>query len=142
MADAKKRSDSPELFGKTAALALCVCLLAGLAGQTAFTFHDTLIRLRLEKIVEPTGVGDASFFTPPGPLDPQKPVAFFQGKSLFMVSSAPIKLHDSKAIRVGMDDSGSSVIYRPSDSAAVVKGSPEYLLKIDRDRYMKVKSAQ
>ena len=47
MADAKKRSDSPELFGKTAALALCVCLLAG-SGQTRQDFGATGHPVRAE----------------------------------------------------------------------------------------------
>src|SRR5438067_5308922 len=101
-------SDAAENLTSSAwAPRLAVALIAGFALVAAFTFSDRAHRVSLERMDEPTAVGDTRFVAPPASA--KTPLGSFHGKPL--LGTQRVKGRDTAMRKVGLDDSGAFFIY-------------------------------
>src|SRR5438309_9016306 len=100
------------MLGKKVALIFGAALLGGFALIMAFAIYDKSQRAVLERVEEPTAVGDNAWFHPPEKFDSSAVFATYEGQPLYPTGADRYDLRDSKMIKVGMDDSKSFWIYK------------------------------
>lgn len=139
------QSSPPEIAHDTAAKRIATALLVGVAGVAAFTFFDQQRRAVIERVDEPTAVGDTHFVAPDNAAaaatTAAKPLATWKGRAL--IAAERVKIHDNRMLRVGTTDDGALSIYRVDDSAEknkerAGKQRDVFFLKASTDQYIKV----
>src|SRR5438552_75371 len=106
MTDAPSNATSNAWAARVAAT-----LVAGFVLVAAFTFYDHAHRAALERVEEPTAVGDTHFAKPPP--NANATVGKFEGKNLFVEKS--VKARDSKMLRAGREENGAFAVYRSAE---------------------------
>jgi hypothetical protein len=134
------QSQSSEMTYTTGARRIAIAMLLGFAMVAAFTFFDHQRRSAIERVDEPTAVGDAHFVAPENAAA-AKPLAAWKGRAL--VGSESVKIRDNRMLRAGTADDGALSIYRLDESAEknkdrVGKQRDVYFLKTGVDQYVKV----
>lgn len=121
--------------GKKWAIGLGTALLLAFGLTIAAGFRDAARISTLEKIDEPSAVGDHAFFPRPDKISPEKPVLSLGGQPLIALDTA--KGRDGLMLKAGMDDSNSFFVYR----ARVPKKDEQdlYFLKLADGQYLKVR---
>lgn len=131
MAPAEKEATSIEPW----AAGIGLGILAVVGCVAAFTAWDRAETGRLERVTEPTAVGDTAFVKePPGGTGPLG--LTLEGRTLEMVKEA--KVRDGKLIREGKDDSGRYSIYRGEDEKAGIEKGQLYM-KTAPNEFIEVK---
>ena len=122
------------------AVRLCAALLIGFAFVTAFAGYDKLRLAQLEDVEEPTAVGDAAFFKPPGKFDSGAVFVKLGGQPLHPTGTERYALRDAKMIRAGIDDSKAFRLYKSTERGGrdgdffFLKVAPGQYLEMSRER--------
>jgi hypothetical protein len=109
---------------------LGAALVAGFALVAGVAAYDHAHRAELERVEEPSAVGDAHFISLPG--EAAGTFGAFQGSPLH--GTRRIKRRDSKMWKAGLDDSGTFYIYRSTDP----KENGTLFLKIANDTFLEL----
>jgi hypothetical protein len=126
-------------FGKSAAAWLCLLLLAGFAVITLSALRDRARLGTMEKMAEPTAVGETRFFRIPAAADAKTPVAVFENRPLFLAGLEKIKQSDSRMRKAGEDATRSFFVYQSADAKREETGF--YFLKTAPGEYLKAAPA-
>lgn len=122
-------TEENDSFGYAWATRLSGALLLALAVVSVFTFLGRSHRLNLERVDQPTAVGDL-YFVPPA--EPNTPLGTFRGQPLIVAER--VKERDSAMLKEGLDDSQSFTVYRSSDP----EESSTFFLKVAEGSYLKI----
>lgn len=134
------QSQSSEITHDTCAKRIAIALLVGFTVVAAFTFFDQQRRAAIERVDEPTAVGDKHFVTSERAAT-ATPLAIWKGRPL--IGSERVKVRDNRMLRAGTTDDGTLSIYRLDESAEknkerAGKQRDVYFLKVGTDQYIKV----
>ena len=132
------KAGTAELPWKKAAMALVACFLVGYAVQLGVTVLD---RGDLESVVQPSAVGDSSYFAVPETLAVGDALATYEGQTLVAAARAPEKASSFSMIRIGREDSGAFDVYRAGDESDETLRDV-FFLKTAPRRFLRVRVAE
>jgi len=139
--------EQPRIFARPVAIRLGEAVLISFAVVILLAGMDKAQRGRLESFQEVTAVGDRAYFELPGTLQkPFQPVTSFRGQSLSPTSAEPVKIRDTKMIRLGRDDSGRHFVYASREPVPPAEGEVEakeesfFFLKLEPGEYLKTRA--
>jgi hypothetical protein len=140
--------DKSRIFAHAVAVRLGEALLIGFAVVILFAGLDNAQRRGLETVQEVSSVGDRVYFRiPEERTSPPVAAVIFRGDQLLPVSYEPVKIRDTRMIRLGMDDSGQYAVYgsreglSPENAGIGAQADKFLFLKVAPDEYLKTKSA-
>jgi hypothetical protein len=115
-------------YGLMAAFLVC---LIGVSWAVGLDWQN---RSEIEKITQPTAVGDPVGIVFDPKADPAKEVLRWAGISYYPLPNGVVSLPESNALKVGMDDSGKIRLYRDAHrmkgNQIVVKIGPNQFLRL------------
>lgn len=101
-----------KLPGEKWAYGIMAGFLVGLLLVALLVFADNRNRLMLERISQPTAVGDPITLRYDSKQNPGKEILRWKGEAYFLQTNEPLKLAESDAIKIGMDDSAQIQLYQ------------------------------
>jgi uncharacterized protein (DUF58 family) len=93
---------------------------------------DSEQRSRLERMIEPTAVGEPVSLKIDPRDNPGRSVLNWKGQPCFLRTNQPVKLPESDAYKVGRDDSGQIALYQIKQQ----RDRRVVLVKIGRDEFL------
>ena len=124
------------VLGAKCVVRLCAALLTGFAFVTAFAVHDKARLAQLEKVDEPTAVGDAAFFKPPEKFDSGAVFVKLGGQPLHPTGTERYALPDATMIRAGIDDSKAFRLYKSTERGG--RDGDYFFLKVGNGQYLEM----
>jgi hypothetical protein len=129
---------SEKILGHAWAARIAATLLLGYAAVALFAAHEKSQRAELERVAEPTAVGDTAYFPLPRPWDVKKPLAVFEGTPLYFMDWS--SLPDSMMQKAGRADSAAFMVYK--FHPATSQTQTLYFLKVNTNLYAAVRPEQ
>jgi hypothetical protein len=129
---------SEKILGQAWAVRIAAALLLGYAAVSLFAAHEKSQRAELERVSEPTAVGDTALFPLPKPWDVKKPLAVFEGTPLYFLDW--VRLPDSVMQKAGRPDSAAFTVYK--FLPATPQPQTVYYLKVNTGLYAAVQPGQ
>jgi hypothetical protein len=129
-----------EIAYRRYAMLIAGALAVGLAAVVAHSASLNGKRGELERWSERTAVGDKELY----PMGEQAPPLVFRGKPLTPTSGEPHEMRETRAIRVGDDDSHHFRIYIHRDNLPREgeTADPTYLVKVGPNSFLKLQAAE
>jgi hypothetical protein len=127
-----------KISGQAWVARIVAALLLGYAVVALFAAREKSQRAELERVIEPTAVGDMSFFPLPQPWDVKRPLAVFQGTPLYFHDWS--RLPDSLMQKAGRSDSAAFTVYK--FHPATPQSEEIFYLKVNTNLYAAVQPKQ
>jgi len=119
------------IFGSKAALAFGIVLIGGMSVVSLLAFQDEPKLSTLEKLDNPTAVGDPVTATIPANRD--QPIATVHGKPMY--AGVRDKYRELEMAKAGTDDSGKVILYHLAKRGDV---TPELWVRVDDQNYIQL----
>jgi len=121
-------------FGEKWAYGIMGGFLIGLLLVGLLVFADSRNRGTLERISQPTAVGDPITLHYDSKQNPGKEILRWKGEAYFLQTNEPLNLAESDAIKIGMDDSNQIQLYQAQKQTdkrlILVKIAPDQFLRL------------
>jgi hypothetical protein len=128
------RDPDEKLPGEKWAYGIMAGFLIGLLFVTLLVFADSRNRATLERVSQPTAVGDAITLHYDPKQSPGKEILRWKGEAYFLQTNEPLRLAESDALKIGTDDSAQIQLYqtrKQTDKRLI-------LVKIAADQFLRL----
>jgi hypothetical protein len=123
-----------KLPGEKLAYGVMAGFLIGLMLVALLVFADSRNRVTLERISQPTAVGDPITLHYDSKQNPGKEILRWKGEAYFLQTNQPVNLSESAAVKIGMDDSAQIQLYQTRNQTdkrlILVKIAPDQFLPL------------
>jgi hypothetical protein len=121
-------------LGEKWAYGIMAGFLIGLLLMGLLVFADSRNRGTLERISQPTAVGDPITLHYDSKQNPGKEILRWKGEAYFLQTNEPLNLAESGAMKIGMDDSNQIQLYQAQKQTdkrlILVKIAPDQFLRL------------
>jgi hypothetical protein len=121
-------------LGEKWAYGIMAGFLIGLFLMGLLVFADRRNRATLERITQPTAVGDPITLHYDSKQNPGKEILRWKGEAYFLQTNEPLNLAESDAMKIGMDDSNQIQLYQARNQTdkrlILAKIAPDQFLRL------------
>lgn len=123
-----------KLPGEKWAYGIMAGFLIGLLLTALLVFADSRNRVTLERISQPTAVGDPITLRYDSKQNPGKEILRWKGEAYFLQTNEPLNLSEAVAVKIGVDDGAQIQLYQTQKQTdkrlILVKIAPDQFLRL------------